>query len=202
MRLQTPPGTRRRRPPPSRDPRGYHSGPTVQVVPYAAPYYTSNMYRGGSPSSPSKPPPEQQLGTRPHVFAPTCIAGLRFPKLIHNMPPRGPEPHFRLDSRSLQVDRFITSTAIPGSSEVVTAAAWPRRSAIIGLLQADLTQVHSPQSDLTHIVNRHSGNGAATTTRITTIARVEPTSWAGVATRGSAATTTRVEPTPWAHATR
>ena len=69
----------------------------------------------------------------------------------------------------------------------------------IGLLEADLMQVHSPQSHLTQIIIRHHSDGAATTTTINTTARVEPTPWAEVATRGSAITTTRVAPTPWAH---
>ena len=90
-----------------------------------------------------------------HTFTRVCPHMHRWTsssKTAHHMPPRGSKPCFRLDSRSFQVERFTASTAGPGRSEVVGAAAWPRRSAIIGLLQADLMQVHSPQPHLTQIL--------------------------------------------------
>ena len=142
------------------------------------------MYRGGSPSNLVYPPNKNRAHVRtclPHMERWTSPS-----KAVHHMPPRGPKPCFWLDSRSLQVDRFTTSTAKPRRSEVVGAAAWPRRSARIGLLQADLMQVHSPQSHLTPILNRH-GRYDAGTRRYTT--RVDPTP-------GERWHTARVDPTP------
>ena len=200
MRLQTPPGThaaagRRRR---------ANREDTLRALRFRLSHTQRHSIHhicigAGAPAI-QYTPPEQKDG---HTFTRVCPHMHRWTsssKTAHHMPPRGSKPCFRLDSRSFQVDGQLASTAGPDTSEVVSAAPGQRRSARIGLLEADLMQVHAPQSYLTQMIIRYHSDGAATTTVIATITMVRPTPWAEVATRGSAVTTTRVAPMPRAQA--